>query len=183
VATTARFGLASAIGFTLSLFIASSCRADQYTYGTWEGFESVTTTVTTVFGEQLSQTTESFDATLTIQFYAELPNAVPMQAYLYMVDVDISGPASLSSYGADGLSGFLYQDMYPSGFQFVDFDAIPGYADATYTGQSQDIGGTYNITTVNAFFQTVPEPSAFAEGVLAIASLSVFGCARRLVAS
>jgi hypothetical protein len=75
VTKIARFCVGLAVVFALSMALASPCRAQQYTYGTWEGLETVTITVTTVFGAPISETTESFDyAPLTIQFFTEYNN-------------------------------------------------------------------------------------------------------------
>ena len=159
-----------------------ACPAQYTTYGSWEGSETVTITTLNAYGQQTGQTTENYLTTLTIQLEG-FPGSPPIDALLgtlSMTDVTIDGPVSLTSYGADGLSGSILENEYPAGFAFAYFDAIPGsYANTTFTGDYYDPTSN-DYTDVSASFQSVPEPTAFAEALLAIVSIAAFACVRRL---
>ncbi len=180
VARIARFGLGAALTLSLAMVFAPPCRA-QYTYGTWDGLETYTVTLLTINYQEISQITNTVSTTLTIEFDG-LPTSLTLEGGLYMTDAGLFGPASAGPDGAGGLSGSIIDEMYPAGYAFAYFDAVPGsYADATYTSEYLDRDSLI-FTDVSASFQTVPEPTTLIEATIAVISISVFVCARRLIA-
>lgn len=184
---TTRIGLCAAGVFVFSTVFAPSSHAQlPFTDGEWQGVETYTDTEY-VNDQLVSETTTTVWATLTIQIDPSFEGPIYQPEYdmatLSMFDTNIDGLVGLSPYGPDGngLSGFIEETIYHAEYGFAYFDAIPGsYADATFSGSYGGVDGTFSL--VMASFQTVPEPSAFAEAALAIVSLSVFWCVRRLLA-